>query len=144
MLQNLPIWLITAGFPIYFAVVWWGVLSFLAMSGGWKRLARQFPDDKDLAGVAKQFCNGQFGWVNYGNCLTVRLAPKGIYLSTFSLFRPGHPPMLIPWNEIHKVKERSQLFLKFVEMEIGDPRMVRIRLPDWVADYIPDSVSRSE
>jgi hypothetical protein len=42
----------------------------------------------------------QFGtWCNYSGCMTIGASAAGLYLAM--PFRVGHPPLLIPWGDLH-------------------------------------------
>jgi hypothetical protein len=50
------------------------------------------------------------GWANYNGCLTVGGNVEGLYLSVLFLFRPGHPPLFVPWIEISGRIEKRRWF----------------------------------
>jgi hypothetical protein len=58
---------------------------------------------------------------NYGGCLTVGSDAAGLYLAVMFLFRVGHPPLFIPWDE--RTISRKRDLLSFA---LGD--CVRLKL----------------
>ncbi len=69
----------------------------------------------------------------FRNCVNIGANENGLYISLFAIFRPFHPPLLIPWEHI-SAKEADSLFLKWIEFRFRDS-------PD-VAFWLPDSVGR--
>lgn len=45
----------------------------------------------------------------YGGCLNLAVTARGLQLSLLFIFRVGHPPLLIPWEEIKPVNHDSRL-----------------------------------
>jgi len=93
------------GLPILFVVcfpIFWVAVSFLiALMGGWLALARSYgveklPDGESLSGQSAKI--GLFG--NYNNCLVFVLTDAGLGMRTYWLFKWGHEPLFIPWDQI--------------------------------------------
>lgn len=88
--------------PVGFVAFWCLIAWLIARLGGWRRLARRFR-------AAEKPREGQFFYLNYGSvgplgyykgCLIVGVTAPGLYLAVWPIFRPGHPPLLIPWQAI--------------------------------------------
>ena len=47
---------------------------------------------------------------HYDNVLTIGADSNGLYLSTFVLFRAGHPSLYIPWEGIEIQEEQGWIF----------------------------------
>ena len=45
----------------------------------------------------------------YENCVTLKITDQGLHLSLIFIFRIGHPPLLVPWEEIHVEKYKGWL-----------------------------------
>lgn len=75
--------------------------------------------------------SGMVGWVSYRNVLKVSAEQTGLYLAVFGLFRPGHPPLLLPYYDIKSV-ERSQGFWQpLLLITVGRAETIaRLRLPE--------------
>jgi hypothetical protein len=73
-------------------------------------------------------------WIaGYRHCLTVGANEDGLYLATFPFFPLGHPPLLIPWNEVSHSKRRI-LFSPMVRFELGRETAV----PFWVRERLAE------
>lgn len=129
-----------SGFPLFFAIFWLGILHFTAWAGGWTRLAREFADTEEH--VAKPlrrawFQSGSLGLMNYGSCLNMQAYEDGVRLAVLWPFRPGHPPLFIPWRELKEAHEKRVFpFVRRLKVEIGAPNPVRVLLPTWVGEYV--------
>lgn len=127
-----PPWLIpliVAGFPLVFIPMWCGVCFLLSRIGGWSRLAEKYPGSATPTGAGFAGQVGRMGGVNYKAILTIHTSPDGLHLSVMKLFRVGHPPILIPWTEIHHAKLRRFFWSESVVFEAGSPRLAKVRLP---------------
>lgn len=102
-------------FPFFFIVFWCFTVWLIAVVGGWRDLARVYRADGPIAN-ARQWRN-KYGRMRYGTgyngCLNIAANPLGIQLTLWSIFRPGHPPLFIPWSDISTKVERG-LFFEFV------------------------------
>lgn len=92
--------LILLAFPVYFIVLWCLILWIIALSGGWKKLADRYAMPGDFQGQILRFQSARLNWSNYSKILRIGLSERGLYLSPIVLFRPFHPPLFIPWEEI--------------------------------------------
>lgn len=107
-----------------FLFFWGGVMASISIVGGWHNLAKLFRQEETTFRVS----NGsdgrveKFRWsslkmgpkffpTNYGNCITVTLSDDGIGLKVMPLFRPLHPPLLIPWSAIESIETGKELLL---------------------------------
>lgn len=105
--------LLPLGFPLFWCGVVWLISRF-----GWHRLARHYraTAGRPREGRFEFMGSGSFGLGDYRGCLIAGVTPPGLYLSVWFLFRPGHPPLLIPWaairrSELNKVFRREELTL---------------------------------
>ena len=123
-----------AAIPIVIAIVfagfWCFVIFMMSLLGGWAALARNYRAVEIPEGKRFLFQSASMGSVNYGSCLTVVVGSAGLYLKVFPLFRFGHPPLLIPWTDLHDLRERKFLWLwRLVDMQVGSPAIARLTLP---------------
>jgi hypothetical protein len=95
-----PSILILVAFPIYFSARWCFILWIISLTGGWRKLAAHYRHLGDLQGQILRFQSARLNWSNYSNILRIGLSEHGLYLSLMALFRPFHPPLFIPWEEI--------------------------------------------
>lgn len=115
--------------PFSFLCLWGAICGSLSRLGGWFALSRRFPASDKPVGMRFGMQSGGFGWVDYNGCLTIHVGQEGLGLSIWPLFRFTHPPLLLPWNELHVLEVRPGKWFGTVKMAVGEPPLVRIRLP---------------
>lgn len=94
-------------FPFFFIVMWAFLSVLIAHIGGWSQLSEYYRTDQPFSGKIRRWQSGSMRWgTNYGNCLNIGANSEGLYLSVMFLFRTGHPPLFIPWEDI-SVEERT-------------------------------------
>lgn len=108
---------------------WWLVLSAIATLGGWTAIARQYRAAGPPTGQSFWFQSARFGWCDYNGCLVIRIADEGVRLSLPFPFRPGHPPIFLPWSALNVVDICDRWYGRYVSMNVGSPKVARIRLP---------------
>ena len=86
--------------PVLFVATWVGVVTLLAHVGGWARLARHYRTFDSFGGEPIRFQFGYLGFARYKGVLTFGTEAKGLYIATLLLFRPGHPPLVVPWGQL--------------------------------------------
>lgn len=117
------------------------VLFLIAHLGGWATLASQFRADKRPTGTSYHLQSGFIGSVNYGGCLTVIVSDAGLYVQVFPLFRIGHAPLLIPWQDLTAAEERRIFrfpwFQNCVQLDVGQPPIASLLLPAHIFRQLP-------
>jgi hypothetical protein len=105
-----------------FALFWFFVCTMLSRSGGWASIAKKYPKRnhaEDLCTAVEtskrfRFASLSLGKglfsVNYGGCLRIVVAPHGIGIGIQFMFRPGHPPLFIPWSAVDSCEEIKQFY----------------------------------
>jgi hypothetical protein len=116
-------------FPFFFVGMWCAVSLILSTIGGWRRLAKSYPVRGQPSGRRFSMQGGTVGQVNYSACLTIYTSSQGLYLSILFPFRPGHPPLFIPWDAVHNAKARRFLWAESVVFDVGSPWIATLRLP---------------
>ncbi len=120
---------------------WCGVLWFLAQLGGWSKLAKYYRSDIAVEGGTHRKCSGKVGIVSYKSCLILTFCDSGIRVAVTLPFRIAHPPLFIPWVDIHDVREKKMMLgLSFLQANVGSPTVARLSLPIWVGEYFPPQV----
>ncbi|MEM0962445.1 MAG: hypothetical protein AAGK21_07935 [Bacteroidota bacterium] len=132
-----PVILILAAFVVVFPAFWSGVVWLIAQAA-WARLAAVYATDLSASGVTFRGISGRVGMSSYTNALTVSIEPEGLRLSTMILFRPGHPPLLIPWDEIVEIQPIRLLWTRAYTIETASASP-RITLPERVVEAIRDA-----
>ncbi len=129
--DGLPIWvvlLIPVAFVVFFVVIWSGVCLLLSVIGGWGRIAQRFPARQPPTGTGYGGQTGMVGTANYRGVLTVHASTEGIHVAVMVFFRLGHPPLFIPWSEMHDVSTRRILLFEYVGFDVGSPKIARLHL----------------
>lgn len=125
-------------FPIFFTALWIGITFFLSFVGGWGRVGKLYaatgvpPQGRALKNVT-----GMFGIARYKYVLTIITTTDGIYVENRKVFRPGHPPLFIPFSAIFNARKQTLFFWEFVAFEVGDPPLAGVRLPSKVFEGTP-------
>lgn len=130
--------LILIAFTTFFLVLWMSISLLMSRVSGWAKLAKHYAASSDEQGKTYYMCSGYIGSVRYKSCLTLCACKNGLRLSMLFLFRMGHPPLFIPWDQFHNVSEKRMLFARLLNASIGRPTLVKVTLPIWVREYLPD------
>jgi len=118
---------------ICFVGIWIFVSILRSYLGGWMNLARSYRVSTrrgSTKGVGRMwlFHTAYMRWLMvYGNALILRSDPRGLRISVLPLFRIGHPPLLIPWNDISVVAGKG-LFKPFVELRFEAAPSIPLRM----------------
>lgn len=98
-------------YGIVVAIGFLAVVFFLiGRISGWATLANVYRATWEFLGPTWKFQSGQLRWrMGYNNCLTLGANESGLYLSVFFLFRIGHPPLFIPWEDITVAAQKGFL-----------------------------------
>lgn len=126
-----PLWLfviLPLAFLIVFPLVWLMVV-WLIGAFGWRGLAHHYRTTQMPAG--KRWI-GQYGFVNgarYGNALNITTNDAGLYIEPMALFRVNHPPLFIPWHDLHNPQPLVFRHRELVEVDVGQPPVGTLRLP---------------
>ena len=83
-----------------FTLIWCFTLWAVALTSGWKRLAKRFGDASLFIGEISRFATARIGWGNYSGALYVGASELGIYIAPMWPFRPFHRPLFILWTEV--------------------------------------------
>lgn len=129
-MQSSP-WLFVVG-GLSFVFVWCAVCWVLAFVGGWRRLAGRFRATGPRP-IGKNFwmMSGAIGGTTFRGALNVTVAPQGLYMSAFPLFRAGHPPLLVPWTVFKPFREEKMLWLSTYETDIALDDFDTVTLSVW-------------
>jgi hypothetical protein len=115
-------------FFIFFLALWIGVGFLIAQFGGWGELSRFYRSANRFEGKRWYFRSGRMRWMtNYNGCLTVGSSPEGLFLAVLFLFRVGHPPLFVPWQDI-SVRTGKLLLWEWTEFRFRQAPSVRLRL----------------
>lgn len=122
---------------ILYALFFGTILFVIAHLGGWQRLAQSYRRDWPVTGTVYRFRSGRMGrHTNYGSCLKFTVADEGLEIAVLPVFRPGHPPLFFPWDEITVTRERNWLNMEVYVLTFAREPSARLRLMGEVAREI--------
>lgn len=121
-------------FPLFWVGLIWLIGAF-----GWRAVAEHYPDKPSMSGQLWRWRSLQIErGAAYNNGVTIAADSSGIRFSVPIVFRPGHPPMFIPWSDLTITRDR-RWYGAVVRLEARKaPRA--IVLPQRLADRIAESV----
>ena len=108
--------------------LFWAVMQGLSRISGWQQVARQYPANRPPGGIKFSVQSAALWWVSYNNCLTIYRDDYGLHIYPWLPFRIGHPPLLIPWTEMHRPVESRFLGMRFISVDVGSPRLTRLQV----------------
>ena len=128
----------TAIIPL--CVIGWIVFSYLLASmSGWRKLAEIYPATQPFSGRWMRPWAASMGWgVNYNGLLNIGPDAAGIHISIFFLFRPGHPPLFIPFEEITATEARiwRTKWLSMARLQFARPSSAYLLIPMKTAEAL--------
>jgi hypothetical protein len=120
---------LVTGVLVAISAFWFLVVLVLSYVGGWQALAAAYSAQEPPRGTRHAGQSGSVGVVSYRNCLTVHVAPDGLFLATPFFFRFAHKPLFIPWSAIRNQKPVKFLWHEAMGFEIGPAPAPKLRLP---------------
>ena len=121
---------------------WILISTVLARVSGWAALARVYRLQDSFDGRRWRFQTAQMRWAtNYGSCLSVGVSPRGLYLAVPFLFRPTHPPLLVPWGDI-VVELRQLTWFTAVELRFRRKPGIPLRISPELAKRLAAAAGR--
>jgi hypothetical protein len=116
----------------------WALISLLTSSlSSWWVLASRFSTTEQPSGDVKTA--GPFLyvvylrlWTHYSSVVRVTAAHDALYLSMLFLFRIGHPPLRIPWNEI-QFSTTTYFFRRYMVLTFGTDEQIPLRISQRMA-----------
>ncbi len=118
MSEGALIGLIFLGFFVLFPLLWVCISWLISHVSGWRNLARHYAIDQP-GQVSKPRMRQQsvsmgyapFSAARYSGVVNIGIDGIALYLSTIWLFRVGHKPLRIPFEDI-EISDSQFLFLK--------------------------------
>jgi hypothetical protein len=117
--------------PLAFAAAWL-FAAFVVSRSGWRKFAQRYPATVQPRGMVCKSPLSRFGNIlgTYRNVVRVIFGEKGIHFSVLFLFRPFHPPFLLPWSSVRRIEKTSGFFGQRYCLEITDPAgQIKVWLP---------------
>jgi hypothetical protein len=121
-----------------FIVFWVVIVKLIARTGGWRALAASYKAAYPFEGTKFRFQSARLRRkMSYNNVLTVGANRDGIYLKMSFIFRIGHPPLFIPWEDV-SVSTARVMWTTTIKLEFAKcpkvPLMIRKRLAKKLED----------
>jgi hypothetical protein len=113
--------------PFLFLGLWLFMSAFFGIVSGWWSLAEHFrarsrPAGQKILGQVKQI-----GIVPEHLVTSMIASPAGLYLSVNLLFRLFHPPLLIPWSEVHYARKIQTLWWRTYEFDLASITGIKVK-----------------
>ena len=124
-------------FPVLFITVWALSSIVIGLFSGRHSLSRHFRaqsapyGDTRSAGPFFYTVYMRF-WGHYNSVIRLTATSDALYASVLSLFRIGHPPLSIPWNEI-KFGRTKYLWRRCVVLTLGEQERIPMRISERMA-----------
>ena len=113
-MEPLQIISIALGGLLAFVVFWSLIVWFLSRLGGWSKLADVYPSRMPFDETCWSWQSGRLRWgVGYNGILKVCADTRALHLSVLFFFRPGNPPLSIPWEDITGRQRTFSVELRF-------------------------------
>jgi hypothetical protein len=127
--STLAIVALVTGLLVAIPAFWCLVVLALSYVSGWQKLAASYLARETPRGTRFSGQSGSVGSVSYRSCLTVHVAPDGLFLATPFFFRFAHKPLFIPWSAIRNQKRKKFLWHEAMSFEVGPAPAASLRLP---------------
>jgi len=89
---------------VSFPLLWILVIFLVGKLGSWRAISARFPFSAGMTSgernERKSFQSIRVGVSNYSGITNFESSSYGLHISVFILFKPGHPDILIPWQEL--------------------------------------------
>ena|ERR1700730_15481335 len=133
MQPNLPAWttwLFPTVFVLLFIALWAAVCFVISRLSGWTTLSHRFRDVGAFYSYQWPFQSVRMRtiWGSYSNCVNFGADGTGLYMAVFPLFRPGHPPLFLPWSEIQVISGNQGFVLKTRKLLLGREELIPLRV----------------
>ena len=121
---------------------WIFIVNIIATASGWKLLARRFRAQQPFTGPMWKYQRGAMRGAGYNGCLIVGADPMGMFLNIMRIFRPGHPPLFIPWSET-TLRHQPWLPKEPVEIRLGSGEQIKFRISGALASQLQQAAGAS-
>lgn len=105
------------GFLLFFALV----VMLISKMGGWSNLAQKYPAKQFLGKELKTFpmSSLQIGYFGqYSGVVNIKVYPEGIWLRPGFIFKFGHSPIFIKWNDVKTLNKTTFLFTEKLKITL--------------------------
>lgn len=136
--ETITIILIILAFFVIFPLFWSAVVFLISRLGGWGSMAEAYPyrEPHSAQCFALQSAILRLA-ASYRGVLKICADDEGLYFSVMFLFRPGHSPFFVPWEEIRGTK-KSYFFYNVVDLRFRRTPDLPFRIYRRIADRLVD------
>ncbi|MCB0034284.1 MAG: hypothetical protein KDE51_09705, partial [Anaerolineales bacterium] len=126
-------------FLIVFPLFWSTIVFMISLLGGWATIAERYPYREPLNPKCFSLQSGILRYMmNYNGVLKICVDDEGLYFSVLFLFRPGHTPFFVPWEEIEG-QVRQHFFYKVVDFRFAQTPTIPFYIYKRSADKIVEA-----
>jgi len=130
--------------PSYIVGMWILVTYLIAVTGGWRLLAKRFRLQGDFVGQKWNLQSARMrGVARYNNALTVGADETGLFFVPFILFRVWHPALFVPWGEITVLGKTKLFFVQYLELRLGRTEAVPFTIRMELAEKLQTAAGKS-
>ena len=138
MNETTTILLSILGFFVIFPLFWATVVFLISRIGGWGSMAEAYTYREPHAATCFSMQSAILRLAsNYNGVLKICADSEGVYFSVMFLFRPGHSPFFVPWEEITGTKKIYFLY-PVVDLRFQRTPNLPFRLYKRTADRLVD------
>jgi hypothetical protein len=118
---------------ICFIALWCAIGFLVSFISGWLALSRRFKRQSEPYGETKTsgplfYTVYMRFWGHYSSVIRLTAASDALYVSILFLFRIGHPPLRIPWDEI-RFNRTNFFFRTYIVLTLGNEEKIPMRIP---------------
>jgi hypothetical protein len=133
--------LIILGFFVIFPLFWSAIVFLISRIGGWGSMAESYPYREPLAANCFSLQSAILRFSSsYNGVLKICADEQGVYFSVLFLFRPGHSPFFVPWEEITGTK-KIYTFYPVVDLRFQRTPNLPFRLYKRSADRLVEAAN---
>ena len=125
-------WLTGPAFVLLFPVWWAFVCWLIAVLDGWQKLANRY-EDHQVPDDMHRVSSAKLAWSGYKNVLKIGSSPRGLHLAVIWLFRPGHRPMCVPWDQVEDLGTKKLIFLEMRRLRLAGGPVLSVLDSNWLS-----------
>ncbi len=115
----------------------------ISLLSGWLTLAKMYRATQPFDGERWHFQSARFRFNSrYNGMLTIGANQEGFFMAALFLFRLGHPPLFIPWQDI-TVRPVKFLWFRMYRFEFRQAPSVNLRLWEKLGKRVQTAAGQS-
>ncbi len=119
---------------VYVAALLVAIPYMVAGMSGWRLLAERFRATEEFTGDISRWFSATMRWgVHYNHVLRLGANAEGLSIAPQVLFRLGHVPLFVPWNEIRLERSGWQFFTLSTTLRLGLQEQIPFRVSKCIA-----------